>query len=365
VPCSLTRRGNSAEIAGLDWFVRIRAALSVQLSMSRSGAAALAALGTLAIAAPAAAQNDPVAASALFSEGRKLAVQKRYEEACPKFEESQRLDPGIGTQFNLADCWENVGRTASAWAQFLDVAAAAKVAGQRDRERVARQRAAQLEPRLSRLTVSVRVEHPGLAVSKDGTALGRTAWSSAVPIDPGEHVIEARAPGRKTWSQSVVVEKQAADARVTVPELAPEPQAAAAPRRLESTQAPERDAPVPAGRTQRTLGFVVGGVGVAGLVAGSVFGLRARSKNDEAKEICAGRPHACSEREQTEYAALVNDAKSARTLAIVGFAAGAAAVGAGIALVLWSPDSTATKLESARFVGVAPALGGASLTGTF
>src|SRR5260221_11014313 len=66
------------------------------------------------------AQNDPVAARTLFDEGRKLLADGKYDAACPKLEESQRLDPGTGTLFNLADCWEQIGRTASAWARFLE-----------------------------------------------------------------------------------------------------------------------------------------------------------------------------------------------------------------------------------------------------
>src|SRR5882757_8415497 len=98
---------------------------------------------------------DPPAARALFGEARKLMAQGKYEQACPKLEESLKLDAGIGTAFNLADCWEHVGKTASAWARFLDVATAAKNAGQADREKVARARAASLEPHLPRLTITV------------------------------------------------------------------------------------------------------------------------------------------------------------------------------------------------------------------
>src|SRR5215471_17101917 len=124
---------------------------------------------------------DEAAARALFAEGRKLVAGGEYEAACPKFEESFRLDPGIGTGFNLADCWEHVGRTASAWARFLGVAAAAKALGQTERERVARERAAALEPQLSRLTVSVAAQDDGLAVQRDDVALGPASWGLALP----------------------------------------------------------------------------------------------------------------------------------------------------------------------------------------
>ena len=79
----------------------------------------------------------------------------KYDDACPKLEESQRLAPAIGTKFNLADCYEHTGRLASAWAAFLSVAASAKNANQGAREKAARDRAAALEPKLSRLAVVV------------------------------------------------------------------------------------------------------------------------------------------------------------------------------------------------------------------
>src|SRR5262245_20973343 len=84
--------------------------------------ASLVVLGALASPRAAAAQSssDAAAARALFAEGRKLLDEGKFNEACPKFQESLRLKPGIGTRFNLADCWEKSGRTASAWGEFLE-----------------------------------------------------------------------------------------------------------------------------------------------------------------------------------------------------------------------------------------------------
>ena len=50
--------------------------------------------------------QDAAAARALFEQARKLLADGKPEQACPKLEESQRLDPGIGTLFNMADCHE-------------------------------------------------------------------------------------------------------------------------------------------------------------------------------------------------------------------------------------------------------------------
>src|SRR2546430_16366957 len=93
------------------------------------------ALCALTATSPARA-GDPAAAQALFTEAKQLMAQGKYAEACPKFDESQRLDPGMGTLFHVGDCDEHLGKTASAWAAFLEVAAQAKAAGQPARERV-------------------------------------------------------------------------------------------------------------------------------------------------------------------------------------------------------------------------------------
>jgi hypothetical protein len=51
-------------------------------------------------------------AQALFDEARQLTAAGRYVEACPKFAESQRIDPSMGTRFYLADCLEHIGKLA-------------------------------------------------------------------------------------------------------------------------------------------------------------------------------------------------------------------------------------------------------------
>ncbi|WP_080682321.1 serine/threonine-protein kinase [Sorangium cellulosum] len=176
------------------------------------------------------ARADTAAAQALFDAARQLMAQGKHAEACPKLEESQRLDPGIGTQFNLAACYEQVGRTASAWSTFLDVAGAAKAAGQPEREKVARQRATALEPKLIRLTITAPADAPAdLQVKRDGALVGRAQWGTPVPVDPGKHTVEASAAGRSPFVKTVELNKAGASETVTVPQLAGAPARAAAP----------------------------------------------------------------------------------------------------------------------------------------
>src|SRR5580698_8378696 len=95
-------------------------------------------LATLSGSLPALAQPSPparAAAAALFEDGRRLMGENKFAEACPKLEESQRLDPGMGTLYNLSVCFEAVGKIASAWVGFRDVAGQALASGQAQRER--------------------------------------------------------------------------------------------------------------------------------------------------------------------------------------------------------------------------------------
>ena len=117
--------------------------------------------------------EDKAAAEALFDEGRTLMEKGDVAGACRKFEESDRLDTAPGTLLNLAGCYERLGKVASAWATYRRAAPLARERGQTEREKFARTRATELEPRLPRLRILVpdqsKVE--GLTIARDGKDL--------------------------------------------------------------------------------------------------------------------------------------------------------------------------------------------------
>ena len=129
-----------------------------------------------------------------------MAAEK-WPEATRKLEESLRLERAPGTAFNLGECFEKTGRTASAWAAFLEVAALSRAANRPDREQIARERAKALEPKLTRIVIAVppasRV--PGLSVTRNGETIGEAQWGSPLPVDPGELLIRATSPGKIPW----------------------------------------------------------------------------------------------------------------------------------------------------------------------
>jgi hypothetical protein len=284
-----------------------------------------------------AGEGDMAAARALFVEGRKLVAAGDYAAACLRFADSYKLDPGVGTTFNLADCEEHLGNTASAWLRFLDVAAATKAAGQPDRERVARARAAALEPRVSKLVIKVPTPSPGIGVRRDGDVLPERLWDVALPIDPGAHVVEATAPGRRKWTATVVIGQTSEQASIVVPALEVETPVAA----LVAARAPASflvSAPVaPAkddGRRVPHLSLWLGAIGVASLATGTVLAVKALNENAEAKSLCTtGTEHNVCPRmtDKTQHDLDLKAATRDQTIAIVAGSVGAAsAIAAGL-----------------------------------
>jgi hypothetical protein len=285
-------------------------------------------------------------AQVLFDEGKRLMDAENYTAACPKLAESQRLDPGNGTLARLATCHEKQGRTATAWSEFAELVTSAQRAGQADRERFARQRIAVLEPRLSRLTIVVPADVAtiaGLVVQRDAIAVGVAAWGVGIPVDPGDHTVEASAPGKQTWSTHVAIGAANDSRQVAVPALAAAfvqavPVAAAEPAPAPPAAA---DARADAGSrsTQKTWGLIVGAAGIVGLGVGSYFGVQALSGSSQAKQTCPNAACAAPGAVQQN-----NDAKTDARIADVGFAVGVGGLVAGSLLYFLAPPSSGLRV---------------------
>lgn len=313
----------------------------------------------LCLLAPAAFADsgDAAAAEALFSEGKRLMDEGKYAEACPKLAESQRLDPGTGTLLNLATCYENAGQVASAWSTWLSAASSARTAGQSDREILAREQATALEPKLGRLTIVVPTDKrpQGLTVERDGVALSSATWGTALPTDAGEHRIAVKAPGYEPYeTTATVVDGQAAE--ITIPDLVPAPEPPPAP----ATAAPAAAVSDSGGASStKTLGYVLGGVGIVGLGVGTVFGILAISTNDQSKQECLAPAYTeCN----ADGVTLRNQAMTYGNVSTVAIIAGAALTATGAVLVITSPKKKG--IAAAR---VEPTFGGARfvLSGAF
>lgn len=274
------------------------------------------------------------AAETLFKEGQRLMTARDYEHACPKLAESQRLDPGTGTLLNLATCYEEGGKKATAWLTWLEAARSARVANQTDREELARESAARLESQLGRLTISVSPDAPSdLTVKRGNEELARATWGSALPLDAGKYVIEASSPGHETFQKEVTV-VDGENVTIHVPQLtlatsAPAPAPVPAPS--------QQDEGSSDGSAQRTWGYVLGGVGVVGVGVGAVLGVLAIGKNNDSKEFCTGVDDKICTQPGVD---LRNEAFGMATGSTIAVGVGAAVAATGVILILTAPSSS-------------------------
>jgi len=262
----------------------------------RIASSCIAALAILVALAPLAAAQT-AEAEMLFREGKRLMQKGKIAEACDKFEASERLEPEVGTELNLANCREKNGQTSSAWAVFTKAAANAKQAGRLDRAAEARRRASALEKQLIYLTIAVPDDSvvENLVIRRNQTSLDRELWNQAVPVDPGVYVISAEAPEHTAWSVSIAVKTK--NKTIEVPKLERDPhhpvevapvethEAEPQPARSLEVRKPEHrivETPRKYGGTTLALGVI----GAGALAIGTGFGIYSSHVESEADKTC-------------------------------------------------------------------------------
>jgi hypothetical protein len=297
------------------------------------------------LAAPVHAGDEPAtqAATVLFDQAIALMDQHRYAEACPKLARSQELAPSGGTLLNLAKCYEKNGQLASAWLSYRQAAERAAVARKPALEQLAQQAADQLAPSVSTLVVTLKERIEGLEIRRGSEIVTAAQIGMATPIDPGEHVIEASAPGRVTWRSAVRVGESKRAFSIQIPSLAVE--------RMPASDSPSHGGDANRIGGQKKVGIGIAAAGVVGLGLGTYFGLRASSKNDEADQHC--RTESLCDPRGLE---LDDQARAAATVSTVAFVAGGALLAAGAVLFFTAPGDERTA------VGVAHQPNGARLT---
>jgi hypothetical protein len=295
--------------------------------------------------------EDQAGARALFTDGKRLMKAGKYAEACPKLEAAQKLYSSAGILLNLGDCYEKIGRTASAWTRFGEAASVATRSNRAEDADEARRRQEALEPTLVRLTIRVPSPVPGLVVSRDGVTLDEAIWGTTLPVDPGDHLVRAEAPGYEPWSTSVSVTRRGDTLTVKVPKLS----AVATVEKLPPERIPDTPPKPPVrassgGGNGLAWGLLLGGV-VVGATGGGLMLF-------ESQRASAAR----NKGDQPGYDAT----RTPWTIGLVSAIAGGVAGIAGIVLFAVgsssSPDSTKADTTTAW---IAPGPGGIQIGGTF
>lgn len=319
--------------------------------------AVLAAVVACLVAAPAFAaptREESQRADALFAQAKRALGEGRVAEACTLFAESQRLDPGGGTLYNLALCHAREGKLTVARDELESALALARGAHRVDAEEAVQAALRDLDPRLVRLRV--RVAEPSAVdvdVELDGRALGPGDLGTELVLDPGAHAVTARAAGRAPFSARF--EAPEGDRReVVVRLLRPEPSPVGAATSTPSA-APTAPSPRPAPpRASGSAGpYVLGAIGLAGVAAGAVLGGVAASKWSDAKDRCPARE--CADRVGVDASRAALAWATGSTIALgVGLAGVGAAVG-------WKLLAPAAASKGARLSPLVAERGGGAL----
>lgn len=292
---------------------------------------------------------DPRAES-LFQEALTLMQDGNFTEACPKLRASHEIEAKSGTLLLLANCHEQVGKLASAWAEYKEAATLAKTEGRPENVDKGTELALAVEPKVSKVTIEVGQPVVDLAITLDGTAVPAGTYGVPMAVDPGDHLVAASAPGHEDWSATVPVGADADRQTIAVPLLvklaAPPPTATATAPAATGPVPPMPPPPPPPGADQPppeeggvpVWAWVSGGIGVAALVASVIFRVDQLEAGSELDNRCGGEDRLACE---PGYDFESDRAREARSFGLfVGLGAGGlVALAAAIVGIVTAPDN--------------------------
>ncbi|KYF46973.1 preprotein translocase subunit TatA [Sorangium cellulosum] len=303
--------------------------------------------------------NDPkVRAQELFEQGRAAVEARDCVHAIPLFRRSQATYPSRGALLNLAQCEADIGRVASAWQHFRELLG--QLTPGDSRFPITQQRIAELEPRVPKLVVEVAEGVPVAELLLDQAPLPQASIGGELPVDPGNHTVVARwSDGRQTDVRVFIAERARKVVRLEPPPAtgAPPPPATAVSTTPQLASPPPHDASGSPSSVRRSLAFAIGGVGAAALGGSLITGGLALGTKGELEEECP-TPSQCTE----HGISLSSRGQTLTTTSTVLGAIGLAGIGAGLVLLLTTPEQgTSVALAPA----VLPGGGGALLRSRF
>ena len=329
------------------------------------------------------AQQDPkTEARAHFDRGLILAKGLAYAEAVAEFNRAYQLSPNYAVMFNLGQAYIGMGQPVyaiEALTRYLNEGGKEVTPARRKEVEsdIARQ-----ERRIA--TVTLRSQFSGAVVWLDGVEVGKLPLPAPLRASAGPHVLAASLAGYRPFEQRL----ELAGKEQRIVDLAFEPMVATAPANPTTTPAatttapsvaPVTTSPVPsaapaspatpadlaattaattpslppvASGSKKTAAYVVGGLGLASLVAGGVFGIRAITKENDSEKLCP--KDQCSQ----PGVDLNNQAKTAALVADITIGAGLVGIAVATYLFVRSPKGdTSTPGSLAYGIRLAPEVG--------
>ncbi|HEY1693813.1 MAG TPA: hypothetical protein VGG39_16715 [Polyangiaceae bacterium] len=169
-------------------------------------------------------------------------------------------------------------------------------------------------------------------VTMDGETLAERLEGTALSIDPGEHTFTFETSGQPSVTKKIIVVEGQKDRRELVTFGVPAEAAATGSTTGPSVPPPETSEGI---GTQKVLALVAGGVAVVGLGVGAAMGLVAMSKKSAAQSAC---PNDCATQDGVDK---WSSASSAGTLSTIGFIVGGVGLAGAAVLWFTAPTAGA------------------------
>ena len=305
-------------------------------------------------------------ADKLFQKAKKLHAEKKYAEACPTYEEVDKTDPAIGSKLNVAKCYEDWGRLATAYIWYVQADKMA-IEAKDEREPKIKEVIDELDTNVPRMTIKTpEGADPDIVdtLTLDGQPIPEDFLNTQQRIDPGPHVIEFVVEGQKKRKMAPVERGGESELSLDIPKgvgKKPRP-----PKKKDGEVTPPVIVTPDPGKKRRYIGIGVGGAGVVAIGIASIVTLSARSKyKDALADHCMGSTSGCD----ATGATITGDARHTANIATVVTLLGVAAIAGGAVLYFTAPKAPAETSEKQQALYVSPTIdttgGGFVVGGTF
>lgn len=320
-------------------------------------------------ASPAAAQEEPSpadvsAARALGQEGVKLADAGNCDDAIDRLSRAEKIFHAPTTLARLGECQVKVGKIVAGTENLNRVVretiGPSAPQAFRDAQDRAKAVLAEAKPRIAKLKVAVAAPSDAkLVVTIDGENLPIANLNMNRPVDPGEHVVEASAPGFLSAKGKVTLADGGVDSLALTLEI--DPNAPKTPVLAPVAGGQGNSGPADStSKRDRTPAYVALGVGGAGFVVGGIFGILALGKKSDLDDACPNKVCPSAAQQDT-----IDSGKTLGTVSTIGLVVGAVGVGAGVILLLSGGSSSSSKSSASAKVQPLIGLGQAGVGGTF
>lgn len=254
-----------------------------------------------------------------FRRGRDAQNRGDCHKALEYFRASHALKPGRGTLLNMGLCEKKLGQLAKAMQHLQEVLP--QLPSGDDRRDIVRENLAELKAKVPWLRIVLTANAPaGTVVTYDDSELEPTMIGTDIPVDPGKHVVVVEAAGLPNRRYEVMIVEGKRQTLRVEPGMLPPPVVIKA---------------VDPGRKNKlTAGFIVGGLGFAGIVTGAITGGMALSDHSAADKACPTH-RGCGD----EVMDMAKRGQTLSTVSTVAFAVGVVGLGIGVPLVLMNRKS--------------------------